>query len=59
MHDVLYSSLETLRRKINLAFVYGSVARSGETPGSDIDLMVIGKVDFASVVSKLAEAQKP
>jgi len=58
MHDVLYSALETLRGKINLAFVYGSVARSGETPGSDVDLMVVGKVDFASVVAKLADAQK-
>ena len=58
MHDVLYSALETLRRKIKLAFVYGSVARSGETRESDVDLMVVGKVEFASVVSKLADAQK-
>lgn len=58
MHDVLYSALEGLRAKINLAFVYGSVARSGETPRSDVDLMVIGKVDFGTVVSKLADAQK-
>lgn len=58
MHDVLYSALEGLRAKINLAFVYGSVARSGETPRSDVDLMVIGKVGFGTVVSKLADAQK-
>jgi predicted nucleotidyltransferase len=57
-HDVLYSALEALRKKINLAFVYGSVARSGETPRSDVDLMVVGRVDFTTVVSKLAEAQK-
>jgi predicted nucleotidyltransferase len=47
-----------LRRKINLAFVYGSVARSGETERSDVDLMLVGKVDFNTVVSKLADAQK-
>jgi uncharacterized protein len=58
MHDVLYSTLEGLRRKINLAFVYGSVARSGETERSDVDLMLVGKVDFNTVVSKLADAQK-
>lgn len=58
MHDVLSSALETLRKKISLVFVYGSVARSGETPGSDVDLMVVGRVDFASVVAKLADAQK-
>jgi len=58
MHDVLYSALEALRRKINLAFVYGSVARSGETARSDVDLMVVGKVNFTTIVSKLADAQE-
>jgi uncharacterized protein len=58
MHDVLCAALDPLRKKINLAFVYGSVARSGETERSDIDLMVVGKVDFSIVVEKLADAQK-
>ena len=58
MHDVLRTVLDPLRKKINLAFVYGSVARSGETGRSDIDLMVVGKVDFSIVVEKLADAQK-
>jgi len=58
MHDVLYSALKMLQTKINLAFVCGSVARSDETRGSDVDLMVVGRVDFASVAAKLAEAQK-
>jgi predicted nucleotidyltransferase len=34
------------------------VARSGETERSDVDLMVVGKVDFGTVVEKLADAQK-
>lgn len=58
MHDVLYRALEPLRKKINLAFVYGSVARLGETERSDVDLMVVGKVDFGTVVEELADAQK-
>jgi predicted nucleotidyltransferase len=58
MHDVLLAALSPLRGKINLAFVYGSVARSAETGRSDIDLMVVGKVDFGAVVSNLADAQK-
>jgi uncharacterized protein len=58
MHDVLSVALDPLRKKINLAFVYGSVARSSETEQSDIDLMVVGKVDFGTVVAKLSEAQK-
>ncbi len=58
MHDVLHAALDPLRKKINLAFVYGSVARSNETERSDVDLMIVGKVDFSIVVSKLADAQK-
>ncbi|MGC1187629.1 MAG: nucleotidyltransferase domain-containing protein [Candidatus Acidiferrales bacterium] len=58
MHGVLYEALDPLRKKINLAFVYGSVARSGEAEHSDVDLMVVGKVDFSAVVSKLADAQR-
>lgn len=58
MHDVLAAALSPLRRKINLAFVYGSVARSSETERSDVDLMVVGNVDFGTVVEKLAVAQK-
>jgi len=58
MHDVLHAALDPLRKQINLAFVYGSIARSGETERSDVDLMVVGKVDFSTVVEKLANAQK-
>ena len=58
MHDVLLAALDPLRKRINLAFVYGSVARSGETERSDVDLMVVGKVNFGTVVGKLADAQK-
>ncbi len=58
MHDVLSVALDPLRKKINLAFVFGSVARSSEKEQSDIDLMVVGRVDFGTVVSKLSEAQK-
>ena len=58
MHDVLAAALSPLRRKINLAFVYGSVARSSETERSDVDLMIVGSVDFGTVVERLAGAQK-
>ncbi len=58
MHDVLLAALEPLRKKINLAFVYGSVARSGETERSDVDLMIVGNVDFGLIVEKLADAQR-
>jgi len=52
------AALGPLQNKINLAFVYGSIARSRETERSDVDLMVVGNVDFGDVVEKLAEAEK-
>ena len=58
MHDVLLAALQPLEKKINLAFVYGSVARSGESQQSDVDLMIVGRVHFADVVERIAEAQK-
>jgi predicted nucleotidyltransferase len=58
MHDILVAALSSLRRKINVAFVYGSVARSSETEKSDVDLMIVGNIDFGTVVERLADAQK-
>ena len=58
MHDVLADALGPLRKNINLAFIYGSVAQSRETEHSDVDLLVVGNVDFDDVVEKLADAQK-
>jgi predicted nucleotidyltransferase len=58
MHDVLVAALHPLERKINLAFVYGSVARSRESHQSDVDLMIVGKVHFADVVERIGDAQK-
>ena len=58
MRDILAAALDPLRERINLAFVYGSVARSRETENSDVDLMIVGKVDFDEVVANLAGAEK-
>lgn len=58
IHDVLLAALRPIEKKINLAFVYGSVARSRESRQSDIDLMVVGSVHFADVVERIADAQK-
>jgi predicted nucleotidyltransferase len=42
--DVLRSALQDLLPTIEMAFIYGSVAKGSERAGSDIDLMVIGAV---------------
>jgi predicted nucleotidyltransferase len=58
MHDVLVAALEPLRKKINLALVYGSVAQSSESKRSDVDLMIVGNIDFGVVVERLSDAQR-
>jgi predicted nucleotidyltransferase len=55
--DVLRTALAGLGDRVIVAFVYGSQARQEAGPTSDIDLMVIGEVGFAEVVSVLAQAQ--
>jgi predicted nucleotidyltransferase len=52
--DVLRETLEPLADRVRTAFVYGSVARGDERPGSDLDLMVIGDVKFADLIGALA-----
>ncbi len=39
---------------ITIAFVFGSIARHEETPGSDVDLMVIGKLSLRTLTGMLA-----
>jgi predicted nucleotidyltransferase len=56
--DVLREALAPLGAGIRAAFVYGSVARGEEHPGSDLDLMVVGEARFADVVAALAPAQE-
>ncbi|MGH9590601.1 MAG: nucleotidyltransferase domain-containing protein [Terracidiphilus sp.] len=58
IHDVLLAALHPLEKKIDLAFVYGSVARSRESRHSDVDLMIVGQVRFADVIDRIADAQK-
>ncbi len=55
--DVLRAALAGLSARIKAALVYGSEARHEAGPHSDGDLMVIGNVGYADVVSALAEAQ--
>lgn len=58
IHDVLVEALRPFHKRINLAFVYGSTARSKENGESDVDLIVVGRAHFADVIEHLAEAQK-
>ena len=58
MHDMIRSSLAPLASQIQIALIYGSVARQAEKADSDVDVMIIGSTSFGDVVSALAPAQK-
>lgn len=45
-------------RGIKRAFIFGSFAKKNELPASDIDLMVIGKVDENLLIDKISQLEK-
>ncbi|MDD5329626.1 MAG: nucleotidyltransferase domain-containing protein [Sulfuricella sp.] len=55
--DVLAAALQPLADNIEAALVFGSVARGEETAGSDVDLLIVGDVDFGEAVKALYPAQ--
>ena len=49
----LRAALEPLAGQIELAFVHGSVASGTQTEHSDVDVLLVGTVDFMGVVQAL------
>ena len=49
----LRTALEPLAGQIVLAFVYGSLASGTATQHSDVDVLLVGSVDFVAVVQAL------
>lgn len=57
--DILKAALATLLPKVELAFVYGSVAKGSEHAGSDIDLMLVADdVAYSELMALLSPAEK-
>lgn len=56
--DVLRAALAKVDGGIQVAFVFGSAARSALRPDSDIDVLVVGDVTFSAVATALAAAQE-
>jgi predicted nucleotidyltransferase len=52
--DILRDALAPLAKRIQLAFVFGSLAQGAERATSDVDVFVIGRVSFSSVVGALS-----
>jgi predicted nucleotidyltransferase len=55
---VLQQELTPLRGRLELAFLYGSMARSEETSASDIDLLVVGEAGLADLLPALRRSEK-
>lgn len=56
--DVLADALSSLTGRLQLAFVFGSVARGEAQAGSDVDVMLVGNLEFADVVRVLHPLQQ-
>ncbi|HUZ31628.1 MAG TPA: nucleotidyltransferase domain-containing protein [Xanthobacteraceae bacterium] len=55
----LQIALKAFSKKVNLAFVYGSIAKGSDTAKSDIDLMIIGRdVAYGDVYKALQKAER-
>lgn len=57
--DVLRDALTRMRRRkrIKLAFLYGSVAAGKQASDSDIDLMIVGDIELVDLLPMLKETQ--
>ena len=58
LREPLQHSLEPWKDQIDVAFVYGSIARGTDTARSDIDLMLLGdKLDYIGVYEAIQKAE--
>jgi len=55
---VLARALEPFQDRIELAYVYGSLAKGGTRPDSDVDLMVVGDVSLRELSGPIREASR-
>ena len=58
LSDCLLHSLEGVWADIDIAFVYGSIAKGTEHSKSDVDLLLVGdSLSYADVMSQLEQAE--
>jgi uncharacterized protein len=55
--EIIKKALKPLKPKPTAAFIYGSVARFEDNSNSDIDLMIIGDVDFKNINKQVSLAE--
>lgn len=54
---VVRTLLEPLASRIDLAFIFGSVARGGETAASDVDVFIVGEIGVSDIAASLVTAE--
>jgi predicted nucleotidyltransferase len=55
--DVLRESIAKFKKRITVAFIHGSIARSAENSASDVDLIVIGTLGLEDISPALMKAE--
>jgi DNA-binding transcriptional ArsR family regulator len=55
--DVVRDALKPLRKRIETALIFGSIARGEELSRSDIDLLVVGELGLADLAPALKKAE--
>lgn len=56
--DLLLARLLATKRNIDVAFIYGSVAKGTDTAQSDVDLMIVGRdLSYADLTTELSDAE--
>ncbi len=55
--DALREALRPFVKAVEVAFVYGSVARATEAPESDVDLMIVGDVSLRRLAPAVRRAE--
>ena len=58
LKSLLQDALSDLDDKIDVAFVFGSMASGGQTAGSDLDICVLGEVSLRDVVKALSPVRE-
>lgn len=55
--DVLVNALAPVAHTVDIAFVFGSVARATERAASDVDVAIVGRIDFGDALNALHPAE--
>lgn len=59
LHDVLAEALKPILADLDLAFIYGSIAKGAEHQASDIDLMLVGGgLNYGDVMALLMPVEE-